>query len=690
MDLPNHLSNIKLNNVIVKMRGKVKQVIVRICHRMTREIKKFRNSKADSEEVKQKKTKKANRLAKEIKTIKKLKKDDISKFALQFDKDPNAILNDVKAHIKLKVLVKIAISDIMKKAVAEFRVKYPNWLIEIPNILRNIELKKKGMKLNDDIQKGEAANYARAMEKYASVSETQMKLAPNSPVEKQTKTKSKQNSKGDSDSTDSQTKTSKKTAKNSDSLNVWSVDKNNVDKRNGVKQTKKGKQKESSSNRRIGSSEERESEEDEEEEEVEGEEEEENEEEEDDSDNSEKDMLARKLSNALKKIAPGSDEEGEESGEEENDDDDDEGEGESEDEFEEERWKRKMQLINKPTKKKGGRKESEADSDENDLEDENSEEEEAEEEEEEESSEDEFEEERRKKKLELIKKSTNKKGQQKKNNQNDSDENESEEEEGGEEEESEEEDSEEDEFEQERRKKKRGLINQKTVKNSKNLSRTKEEMKPKEKTKTGEKSKGNKGKIVSEKDKGKMVKDDKPKEETVVDDFFMTKDNREYKSIVKPNIFEQGPTGDEFNGGDEFERRKGRIDRDRPQNSQPKEIYRKGKKIVLNRNETDGKFKPKFPNFDSRGSPNGRKFDKFNSDRFAGSGGGPPNGRKFDGKFNSDRTAGNRGFRDKVERKFDGNRSGGQTAENLHPSWEAKKRHQPAITSFQGKKIKFD
>lgn len=52
------------------MRGKVKQVIVRICHRMTREIKKFRNSKADSEEVKQKKTKKANRLAKEIKTIK--------------------------------------------------------------------------------------------------------------------------------------------------------------------------------------------------------------------------------------------------------------------------------------------------------------------------------------------------------------------------------------------------------------------------------------------------------------------------------------------------------------------------------------------------------------------------------------------------------------------------------------------
>ncbi|XP_017305128.1 ABC transporter F family member 4 [Diaphorina citri] len=587
------------------MRGKVKQVIVRICHRMTREIKKFRNSKADSEEVKQKKTKKANRLAKEIKTIK------------------------VKAHIKLKVLVKIAISDIMKKAVAEFRVKYPNWLIEIPNILRNIELKKKGMKLNDDIQKGEAANYARAMEKYASVSETQMKLAPNSPVEKQTKTKSKQNSKGDSDSTDSQTKTSKKTAKNSDSLNVWSVDKNNVDKRNGVKQTKKGKQKESSSNRRIGSSEERESEEDEEEEEVEGEEEEENEEEEDDSDNSEKDMLARKLSNALKKIAPGSDEEGEESGEEENDDDDDEGEGESEDEFEEERWKRKMQLINKPTKKKGGRKESEADSDENDLEDENSEEEEAEEEEEEESSEDEFEEERRKKKLELIKKSTNKKGQQKKNNQNDSDENESEEEEGGEEEESEEEDSEEDEFEQERRKKKRGLINQKTVKNSKNLSRTKEEIHSKDKTKAGEKVKGKivsekvKGKIVSEKVKGKMVKDHKPKEETVVDDFFMTKDNREYKSIVKPNVFEQGPTGDEFNGGDEFERRKGRIDRDRPQNSQPKEIYRKGKKIVLNRNETNGKFKPKFPNFDSRGPPNGRKFDKFNSDRFAGSGGGP-------------------------------------------------------------------
>ncbi|KAI5695945.1 hypothetical protein M8J75_005852 [Diaphorina citri] len=690
MDLPNHLSNIKLNNVIVKMRGKVKQVIVRICHRMTREIKKFRNSKADSEEVKQKKTKKANRLAKEIKTIKKLKKDDISKFALQFDKDPNAILNDVKAHIKLKVLVKIAISDIMKKAVAEFRAKYPNWSIEIPNILRNIELKKKGMKLNDDIQKGEAANYARAMEKYASVSETQMKLAPNSPVKKQTKTKSKQNSKGDSDSTDSQTKTSKKTAKNSDSLNVWSVDKNNVDKRNGVKQTKK----ESSSNRRTESSEEEESEEDDEEEEVEGEgEEEEENEEEDDSDNSEKDMLARKLSNALKKIAPGSDdEEGEESSEEENDD---EGEEESEDEFEEERWKRKTQLVNKPTKKKGGRKESEADSDENDLEDENSEEDEEEEEaeeeeEEEESSEDGFEEERRKKKLELIKKSTNKKGQQKKNNQNDSDENESEEEE------SEEEDSEEDEFEQERRKKKRGLINQKTVKNSKNLSRTKEEIHSKDKTKAGEKVKGKivsekvKGKIVSEKVKGKMVKDDKPKEETVVDDFFMTKDNREYKSIVKPNVFEQGPTGDEFNGGDEFERRKGRIDRDRPQNSQPKEIYRKGKKIVLNRNETNEKFKPKFPNFDSRGPPNGRKFDKFNSDRFAGSGGGPPNGRKFDGKFNSDRTAGNRGFRDKVERKFDHNRSGGESAEKLHPSWEAKKRHQPAITSFQGKKIKFD
>lgn len=55
---------------VVITRAKVKQVLVRTCHRITREIPKYKNYKGDSEEFKSKKKKKGNRLAREIKIMK--------------------------------------------------------------------------------------------------------------------------------------------------------------------------------------------------------------------------------------------------------------------------------------------------------------------------------------------------------------------------------------------------------------------------------------------------------------------------------------------------------------------------------------------------------------------------------------------------------------------------------------------
>uniref|UniRef100_A0A8D9F9H7 Nucleolar protein 14 n=1 Tax=Cacopsylla melanoneura TaxID=428564 RepID=A0A8D9F9H7_9HEMI len=184
-------------------------------------------------------------------------------------------------------------------------------------------------------------------------------------------------------------------------------------------------------------------------------------------------------------------------------------------------------------------------------------------------------------------------------------------------------------------------------------------------------------------------------EETVVDDFFFTKDNREYQSRVKPNpVAEQGMV--DANSGNRSERRQ-------TNNSQPKDIYRKGKKIVVNNNRN----KPNFSNFDK-----GRSFDSRETN-FSKGGGGVSN-RNFAAGFNKNETSGTFNKSDTFKSKDRSSSGGGKfserksegrfekknfgaigagaagTGEKLHPSWEAKKRHQPAITSFQGKKIKFE
>uniref|UniRef100_A0A8D8UUJ5 Serum response factor-binding protein 1 n=1 Tax=Cacopsylla melanoneura TaxID=428564 RepID=A0A8D8UUJ5_9HEMI len=319
MELPNHLSNIKLNNFVVKTRGKVKQVLVRMCHKMTREIKMFRNSKADSEEIKKKKTKKANRLAREIKMMKKLTKDDITKFALQFDKKPESILNDEKAHIKLKVLVKLSQNNILKQCVQEFRTKYPNWTIEVPNIIRNIEMKKKGLQLGEAIQKGESERMA-ALAKYPTDEGMNMK-----PVGNGTKGKNKMKENGvKGNKKNIQTESSEDEEDESDEEEEEGSDEeeesgeemdsdNNVGQKKKIEYNAPNKKKASKKNIEKQSSDEEESDEEEEEEEM-------------DSDNDEK--LKKKIEKVKgndnnTKMMSNSDSEEEETEEEEEDEDDD-------------------------------------------------------------------------------------------------------------------------------------------------------------------------------------------------------------------------------------------------------------------------------------------------------------------------------------------------------------------------------
>uniref|UniRef100_A0A8D8UUB5 Serum response factor-binding protein 1 n=1 Tax=Cacopsylla melanoneura TaxID=428564 RepID=A0A8D8UUB5_9HEMI len=311
MELPNHLSNIKLNNFVVKTRGKVKQVLVRMCHKMTREIKMFRNSKADSEEIKKKKTKKANRLAREIKMMKKLTKDDITKFALQFDKKPESILNDEKAHIKLKVLVKLSQNNILKQCVQEFRTKYPNWTIEVPNIIRNIEMKKKGLQLGEAIQKGESERMA-ALAKYPTDEGMNMK-----PVGNGTKGKNKMKENGvKGNKKNIQTESSEEEEEGSDEEEESGEEMdsdNNVGQKKKIEYNAPNKKKASKKNIEKQSSDEEESDEEEEEEEM-------------DSDNDEK--LKKKIEKVKgndnnTKMMSNSDSEEEETEEEEEDEDDD-------------------------------------------------------------------------------------------------------------------------------------------------------------------------------------------------------------------------------------------------------------------------------------------------------------------------------------------------------------------------------
>ncbi|KAL1454341.1 hypothetical protein WDU94_010612 [Cyamophila willieti] len=750
MNLPNHLSNIKFNNIVVKTRGKVKQVLVRMCHKITREIKKYRNSKADSEEIKKKKTKKANRLAREIKMMKKLNKDDITKFVLHFDKKPDSILNDPKAHIKLKVLVKISQNEIMKKCVQEFRQKYPNWSIEVPNIIRNVEMKKKGLKLNEDIQKGENERMA-ALAKYPTDSDggrnmlksDRKNLKTNKQNVKDGGTKLKGNKKNlkiqssgdeedeemDSDN-DAEHKengikrvgTKKYTkAESSDDEEEEEEEEEEMDsdddaehKENGVK--RKGTKKYT----KAQSSDDDEEEEDQEEidsdnekhkkkikangikmkeikkniktqssDDEEDDEEEEKGEEEIDSDNSEEERLSRKLSEAFRAIEneSSSDEDNEEeeeaSGDEENEEEDQISNNEEEEEDEEE----------------ASENEGETSSNEEEDEDDDTD-----------SSEDEFEEERRKRKMELIQNS-NKEVKRKTNKNN-----------------AEVDTSirtvvkkDQDKGVKKSNKKTNNIKknNTKKIIDTKSIDRKSHQvnsendldnlLKKFDKNKSNKKNYDEKGEVKKAIKKVVPNKDNyvKEEEETVVDDFFFTKDNKEYQSRVKPNpVAEQG-IGD----GNRAERRH--------QNTQPTEIYRKGKKIVLHNNRN----KPIFPNFDKGGG-----FNK-NESNFGGGGRGfDRNETKFSGDFNksnkfnnnfSDRPNGSKFSDRKSEGKFERQTTGGSSMGVVKSCTRRGKRRngispplpvskekrsslnnlsesilkthtQPVITSFQGKKIKFE
>lgn len=364
-------------------------------------------------------------------------------------------------------------------------------------------------------------------------------------------------------------------------------------------------------------------------------------------DSEENNELALKLSNALKKIAPGSDDELES----ENDSDasqESEG-GSSDDAFEEERRKRKLEMM------KGMAKKNE----------ESSEEEEEEEEDDESSSEDEFEEERRKRKMELLrlngKLSKNKRIAQETDDDDDDGES-----------------SDEDILNESKSKQKNNVVKKNSKKTKSNkLNSNGKVKKPKQddtkilkSTTTQKETSQTVKKETSETVKKETIKTTQKKApvETVVDDFFMTKDNKEYLSSVKPNAAPE--PSERASDGDVYKPRKPQFT-----DAKPKDMYRKGKKVVLNKNRAS------FSNFegkssysrDSRPSNQPRKFNSEKTDRFGGAASfhDRRNGGRFNGKFEKPLTAGGSG-------------------EKLHPSWEAKKRHQPAITHFKGKKIKFD
>ncbi|RZF45189.1 hypothetical protein LSTR_LSTR009960 [Laodelphax striatellus] len=146
------LNKFTLNNEIVLMRHDVRKARVCLAHKLTRTIQSLRKGKG-SKEPTEKDLLKADKLLEEIRTLKKLKVDNITKTLLVYVDDPGKVLSDIRKSLEDRVMAKMFTIKSMGTSISKFRRKYPNWLEEVPALLKTMKKKSK-TKIKEIPQKG--------------------------------------------------------------------------------------------------------------------------------------------------------------------------------------------------------------------------------------------------------------------------------------------------------------------------------------------------------------------------------------------------------------------------------------------------------------------------------------------------------------------------------------------------------